>query len=142
VYGTQGAMPLGITKAARADLQIASGCEHGPNCRCGVLNARASSPRNHNADGANESSRVTGNPESGEWASKADDDEFDVAASGRVPCDGFSAGCQSGGNYGSSAMYRIDRQNLCTDCAVKFMGLEDEPRATQMQELDRYFIDR
>src|SRR5690349_2100316 len=37
-------------------------------------------------------------------------------------CDRFSAGCQSGGSYGTAAMYNIGGRNLCMSCAVKMMG--------------------
>lgn len=69
-----------------------------------------------------------------------DEDEFDVAAGGRA-CEGFSGGCQSGGSYGSSALYSVLGRNLCMDCAVKTLGLENEPAATKVRELDKHIID-
>jgi hypothetical protein len=37
-------------------------------------------------------------------------------------------------------MYRIFNNNLCRECAVKEMGLEDEPGAVQTKELAPYLI--
>jgi hypothetical protein len=114
VYGTQGAVPLGAAKAARA------------------VSLRKYSP--------DEPRVPAGNPQGGEWTSGGGDGEFDVAASGGIPCDGFSAGCQSGGSYGSGAMFRIRGRNLCWDCAVKFLGLENEPGAVQWEMLEPFLI--
>lgn len=68
-----------------------------------------------------------GTPEGGQWV----DDLFSasqraLAGTERVrvaagpKCDGFSGGCQSGGTFGTTGMFKILGRNLCKDCAVKF----------------------
>jgi hypothetical protein len=63
-----------------------------------------------------------------------------IAAAGGLRCDGFPSGCQSGGTYGTSAMYHIDGRNLCTDCAVKYFCLQDEPTAEKVRILNPFII--
>jgi hypothetical protein len=42
-------------------------------------------------------------------------------------CDGFSAGCQNGGSFGTSAIIQLEAgRRLCWDCAIKWFGLENE----------------
>jgi hypothetical protein len=42
-------------------------------------------------------------------------------------CDGFSAGCQNGGSFGTSAIVHLEAgRRLCWDCAIKWFGLENE----------------
>jgi hypothetical protein len=55
-------------------------------------------------------------------------------------CDGFPSGCQSGGSYGSSGMYNINGRVLCIDCAIKFFGLQGEPKSEITRTLDRFQI--
>ena len=55
-------------------------------------------------------------------------------------CDGFPSGCQSGGSYGSSGMYNINGRVLCIDCAIKFFGLQGEPKSEIARTLDRFQI--
>lgn len=52
-------------------------------------------------------------------------------------CDGFSAGCQNGGTFGSSGILRLQGTglNLCWDCAVKFLGVENLPHGEQLEQL-------
>ncbi|ACA20387.1 YD repeat-containing protein [Methylobacterium sp. 4-46] len=56
-------------------------------------------------------------------------------------CDGFSAGCQSGGTYGTTAMYCVRGRKLCFDCAVKYLGLDGEPNHVKLKALERYLIE-
>jgi len=63
-----------------------------------------------------------------------------LAAAGGLPCDGYSAGCQSGGTYGTTAMYRMNNLNLCTNCAVKYLGIENETPREQLRVLDPFLI--
>jgi hypothetical protein len=35
------------------------------------------------------------------------------AAAGDLRCEGFSGGCQSGGDWGTTAAYRVEGRNLC-----------------------------
>jgi len=71
---------------------------------------------------------------------KPDPSNIQVAAARGLPCDGFSGGCQSGGSYGTNAMYRIRGRNLCRNCAVKMLGIEDEPSNEQILTLDPFSI--
>jgi hypothetical protein len=70
----------------------------------------------------------------------SDPSNIQVAADRGLPCDGFSGGCQSGGSYGTNAMYRIRGRNLCRNCAVKMLGIEDEPSNEQILTLDPFSI--
>jgi hypothetical protein len=54
-----------------------------------------------------------------------------------LKCDGW-LGCQSGGNYGYGAMYRVGNQNLCESCAVKKLGIETLP-STEKADILRPF---
>lgn len=85
-----------------------------------------------------------GTPEGGQWV----DDLFSasqraLAGTERVrvaagpKCDGFSGGCQSGGTFGTTGMFKILGRNLCKDCAVKFFGIEDLSGAEQLDYLGR-----
>lgn len=67
-----------------------------------------------------------GTPIGGQWVR----DEV-LVAGGR--CDGFSAGCQNGGSFGSSGSVRIGRKLLCWDCAIKYLGIQN---LTPVQQLD------
>jgi HK97 family phage portal protein len=83
-----------------------------------------------------------GNPDGGQWTGDggtggSGTGEFQIAARGELKCQGY---CQSGGSYGTAAMYRIQGLNVCRDCAVKMMGLEGLPGSEQTKELKRYLI--
>jgi len=58
---------------------------------------------------------------------EADPQEVHLAAAGDLKCEGFSAGCQNRGSWGSTATYGISGRKLCYDCAVKILGIGDEP---------------
>jgi hypothetical protein len=58
---------------------------------------------------------------------EADPQEVHLAAAGDLKCEGFSAGCQNRGSWGSTAAYGISGRKLCYDCAVKILGIGDEP---------------
>jgi hypothetical protein len=53
-----------------------------------------------------------------------------------IKCDGPS--CTMGGSYGTSGMYSISGRNLCRNCAVKFLGIQDLPAAEQMMILQNF----
>jgi hypothetical protein len=85
-----------------------------------------------------------GTAEGGQWI----DDFFianqqELAGSERVrvaagpKCDGYSGGCQMGGTYGTTGMFKISGMNLCRECAVKYFSLEDMTGAEQMRYLMR-----
>jgi RHS repeat-associated protein len=53
-------------------------------------------------------------------------------------CDGFRAGCQNGGSFGHNANYYIGFRNLCRDCAIRYLGIEDEPAIIKMEVLKNF----
>ncbi|WP_442857247.1 RHS repeat-associated core domain-containing protein [Burkholderia sp. PAMC 28687] len=63
-----------------------------------------------------------------------------VAAVGDLKCQGFSAGCQNGGTYGSAASYYIEGRNEYPSCAVKMLGVENEPAAVKAITLKPFEI--
>ena len=137
VYGTQGAMPLGTSGAAPGTLKRASACEHGLNCGCD--GGRGTNSRLLHKYNPDEPPVPAGSPQGGEWTDGGDGGDVRVAA---LKCDGFPAGCQSGGSYGSNVLFNVFGRNLCWDCAVKSLGLENEPAAEKLKELDKWYIDR
>jgi hypothetical protein len=142
IYGTQGAVSLGVAIMAPAEVRRRANGECVPSCGCDGGAQDVLLPfRKYNPDTESEPRVPKHQPGGGEWTGNSGGAEFDVAASGRTPCDGFSGGCQSGGSYGSSALYHILGRNLCTDCATKFLGLENETPAMKLQELGKYIID-
>jgi hypothetical protein len=51
-------------------------------------------------------------------------------------CDGFSAGCQNGGSFGTSAILHLEAgRRLCWDCAIKWFGLENDTPDQQLKTL-------
>jgi hypothetical protein len=102
--------------------------------------AKLAALRKYNPDWEDEPRVPAGNPGGGQWTNDAGGGDFQIAASGDFKCQGFSGGCQSGGTYGTAAMYRIFGRNVCRDCAVKMMGLENETGAEQSRILERYLI--
>lgn len=68
------------------------------------------------------------------------DGSFEVAAGGDLRCEGFEAGCSQGGSYGTSAMFEISGSKLCHDCAVKMLGIQDEPAAEKTKVLRPYLM--
>lgn len=84
----------------------------------------------------------SGVPEGGEWTvdpnsarQQALAERVRVAAGPK--CDGFSGGCQMGGTFGTTGMFKISGKNLCWDCAVKFYGIEDLSGIEQLDYLAR-----
>ncbi|QDZ09628.1 hypothetical protein [Devosia ginsengisoli] len=86
-----------------------------------------------------------GTPDGGQWI----DDLFSasqqaLAATERVrvaagpKCDGFSSGCQLGGSFGTTGMYRIFGKTLCRSCALKILGIENLPHIEQQETLGRF----
>ena len=67
---------------------------------------------------------------------------LEPAAAGDLQCEGFSAGCQSGGDWGTTAQYRVGEppRNLCTKCALRYLGLENEPYSKQRGTLQPWSI--
>ena len=98
--------------------------------------ARATALQKYYPDWDTESRVPSKNPGGGEWA----DDSGNIEIAGGLRCDGIAAGCQSGGSYGTSAMYQIDGKNLCRSCAVKWNMLENESGGEQVRQLEPYLI--
>jgi hypothetical protein len=91
-----------------------------------------------------------GNPDGGQWTTngnigsiiQADNPAAAPIRLAGLRCEGFSAGCQSGGSYGANAMYRIDGRNLCTDCAVKMLGVQNESAGEKILTLTPFSLER
>jgi RHS repeat-associated protein len=64
----------------------------------------------------------------------------DPTGLGGLSCQGFPAGCQSGGSYGTSAMYCVGGKNLCRNCAVKILGIGGESQKEVLQILNNFRI--
>lgn len=61
-----------------------------------------------------------------------------LAAAGDICCEGFPAGCHSGGTYGYPANYTVSGRNLRRQCAVKMLGYENEPESEKIEILELY----
>ena len=61
----------------------------------------------------------------------------DLAAAGDLRCQGV---CRNGGSYGTTAMYGVRNQNLCANCAVKRLGIEDEPETEKIRVLRPFLL--
>jgi len=53
-------------------------------------------------------------------------------------CQGFPAGCQFGGDYGTTATHFGGGRDLCRKCAIRYLGIENEPNAIQIQVLRNF----
>ena len=51
----------------------------------------------------------------------------ELAAARDLSCQGFSGGCQSGGDWETTAVYSVSGRGLCANCAVKSLGIQDMP---------------
>jgi Phage portal protein len=95
-------------------------------------------------DGTNETAGDTSaspNALDGERADQSNDDENQfVHLSQNLRCDGFSGGCQMGGSYGTNAMYHMGGLNLCRDCAVKYLGIQNDSSREQTGTLNPFLI--
>lgn len=95
-----------------------------------------------------------GNPGGGQWTSEgagfADDTIDQVDNSNQLSekpfqvaglkCDGFAGGCQSGGSYGTTAMYNVYGRNLCWDCAVKILNIQNASSSEKVLTLAPHVI--
>ena len=100
-------------------------------------------------DSAGESANDSGSADGMDDASVGPDsagesNAFDIqlAAAGDLRCEGFAGGCQSGGSYGTTAMFSIYGRNLCMDCAVKILSIQNEPAKEKMRILSPYYLDK
>lgn len=88
----------------------------------------------------------SGEAGAGQWTIDSWSGSVGVATSPNIriaaglQCDGFPSGCQSGGTYGMSGMYNIGGRILCTDCAVKYFGLQGEPYSEKARILAPFVI--
>ncbi|MBV8652251.1 MAG: hypothetical protein JO255_12345 [Alphaproteobacteria bacterium] len=73
---------------------------------------------------------------------EANDRGVQLAGAGD-PCEGLgrAGGCQSGGSWGSSAMYFHEGRALCFDCAVKSLGIQEEPGAEKVRLLNPFLLE-
>jgi hypothetical protein len=83
-----------------------------------------------------------GTPEGGQWIDDvgSSTDRTDVAARRRPQrrCDGFAAGCRSGGTFGSSGFIKVEGRRYCWDCAIRYLGLENETSDEQLRTLRNF----
>jgi hypothetical protein len=79
---------------------------------------------------------------SADGASQSNIPNVQIAASGDLRCEGFAGGCQSGGSYGATAMYSVGGHALCMDCAVKVLGIQNEPSKEKVLTLSPYLLRR
>src|SRR5580693_3784927 len=63
-------------------------------------------------------------------------------AAGDLACEGMRGGCDSGGDWGTTAAYRVEGRNLCVKCAVKQLGYQDEPGSTLPGLLEPWSLSR
>jgi hypothetical protein len=101
---------------------------------------------------------AAGNSDGGQWTTEssreilegdladqiADDknrpETHPVRVAQNLRCDGFYGGCASGGTYGTNAMYHIGGRNLCRECAVKVLGIPNDPSGEQTRVLSPFQI--
>lgn len=55
-------------------------------------------------------------------------------------CEGVSGGCQNGGSFGTTAVFGVSGRNLCVDCAVKSLGIENEPAGEKIIILRPFLV--
>src|SRR5262245_34876765 len=63
-------------------------------------------------------------------------------AAGDLACEGFRGGCESGGDYGTTAAYRAEGRRLCMKCALRKLGFENEPSSAQPGLLQPWSLQR
>jgi hypothetical protein len=59
-----------------------------------------------------------------------------MAAAGDLKCVGYA--CANGGTYGTTGLYLVSSKTLCLDCAIKILGLEEEPPAERYAILKNF----
>jgi hypothetical protein len=78
-----------------------------------------------------------GTPEGGQWIDDvgSSTDRTDVAARRRPQrrCDGTNAGCQNGGTFGYSGSVNVYGRTFCWDCAIKYLGVQDDSPTEQLE---------
>jgi hypothetical protein len=67
-----------------------------------------------------------------------------LAAAGDLWCQGLrgGGGCQSGGSWGTTGMYNVTGRVLCSDCAVKALGIQNESPGEKLETLMRFILQR
>jgi len=63
-------------------------------------------------------------------------------AAGDLACQGIKAGCENGGDWGTTAGYRVGNRNLWMKCALKKLGFENEPGSLQPELLLPWSLQR
>ncbi len=60
------------------------------------------------------------------------------AAAGDLKCVGGA--CKSGGSWGATGMYQVEGKTLCRSCAIKQLGIGNEPAQELMKTLKDYLL--
>ena len=98
---------------------------------------------NGSVDDVSGSSNGSGSPGgSSDGAGQSNIPNVQLAAAGDLRCEGFAGGCQSGGSYGATAMYNVSDHALCMDCAIKVLGIQNEPSKEKVLTLSPYLLRR
>jgi hypothetical protein len=61
-------------------------------------------------------------------------------AAGDLRCEGIRGGCENGGDWGTTAAYRVEGRNLCPKRAVKQLGYQDETSSTLPRLLEPWSL--
>lgn len=62
--------------------------------------------------------------------------EFEIAASGDLPCQA----CPKGGSYGTTGMYSVSGRVLCPSCAAKALGVGNAPASEQVKTMTPFLL--
>ena len=62
------------------------------------------------------------------------------AAAGDLRCEGMRGGCENGGDWGTTAAYRVEGRNLCVKCAVRQLGYQNETSSTLLGLLEPWSL--
>jgi hypothetical protein len=66
---------------------------------------------------------------------KLEPSDIQPAAAGDLSCEGYRGGCESGGDYGTTATHNVERRLLCRKCALRKLGIEELSPVEQMKTL-------
>ena len=147
VYGSQGPVPLGPAPSPTEKTLSPAGGEgmvrgQPRSLAFELAGVTSASPFAKSGFDPDQPRVPPGSPDGGQWTGDgaAEEQPMQVAAAGDLKCQGGY--CESGGTYGTTAMYSILGRNVCRDCAVKMLGLENEPAAVKTEQLERRLIER
>jgi hypothetical protein len=89
----------------------------------------------HHQPEVEENSTAPASPRETLLGGKPRENDVHDAASGDRKCQGY---CADGGDWGTTGAYEIRRRIYCKKCAVKKLGIEDEPGDEQNRTLKWY----